>query len=150
MSEQSPLPDLTNVVDHTLERLKVGMAGRIHPSILSTAEVEYTTKNLLLQIHAYILADRLPPESVTERARVSFAHPLSPFQHWKHKHQYSWWLRWFVRRWPVTLAHEIRVVELEVILERYRTYPAANFDAPPEHFGYPVLWSNYTTNVHEC
>jgi hypothetical protein len=150
MPEPSALPDLTSTVNHTLERLRVGMAGRIHPSILSTASVEYTTGKLLLQLHADILADRLPPETVTERARVDFAHPSSPFQHWKAKHQESWWLRPFVRRWPVALVHQIRIVELEVNLERYRTYPEANFEPAPAHFGYPVLWSNYTTNIHEC
>lgn len=133
-----PGPEIDTV---TLDRLKFGVRRVIDEDhLLLNADVEviagYTGRRLAVALKKDILAEKLPPASVTAHKRVEFSRtfPADWWQLWKNQHAPSW----FRRRWPVrwTTETEVRDVEVTVDLQKYRTYPEATYALPK--LGKPV------------
>jgi hypothetical protein len=124
-----------------LDRLEVGFRQRLGAHTLESMRLEHhedrLTLDLIRSVTAEVLAEKLPPERVERSQTFGIDFPASPFQHWKQKHATRWWLRRFVRRWPVRTERLTREARLTVNLERYRTYPEANYVLPPDKFGAP-------------
>jgi hypothetical protein len=146
-----PVSPLDRVV---LDRLKVSVCQHISPSIAETVEIrtwtERLTEDLVYELRAHVLAQRLPTEQVTESTTiegsetVTWTIPATWWDHWKADHAESWWAGWFVRlRPPRTAEHSktmgySRDVTLTVDLRRYRTFPEADY-VPPAALGRPVM-----------
>lgn len=98
-----------------------------------------------MKLTTHVLADKLPPVEIDRKVSAFFTFPRSPFQHWKQKHANAWWLRRFVKHWPVRTTQHTQQVRLIVHLERFRTYPEASIQVPPNdellgraRFGYSL------------
>ncbi|WP_069769811.1 hypothetical protein [Streptomyces sp. LUP30] len=95
----------------------------------------------LFQLRANILTDDLPPETLTQRTRITHEIPASTWQMWKKRHARRWYARRLVACWPVRYGPDPDGRGTDAVctfdLERYRTYPRARV-ALPEQFGRPV------------
>jgi hypothetical protein len=134
------MPDLKplnkQVVEEvTLNEIQYGLSGHLGRYALDEMRLELLrdmmSGGFIAQLRTAVLAKSLPPQKVSKSVDVVFEFPSSPFQHWKMKHQGSWWLRRFVRWRPVKRDRRVRVVTLAVNLKRYRTFPEANFRPEP-------------------
>ncbi len=98
---------------------------------------------LLVQLRARVLADDLPPETFTARDRVTFEVPASTWQMWKKRHAHRWYARRLVARWPVRYEPDPDGRGADAVctanLERWRSYPRARVQLPPDRYGNPVL-----------
>lgn len=98
---------------------------------------------LLFQLRAHVLADDLPPEEFTARSNVTFEIPASTWQMWKKRHAGRWYARRLVARWPVRYEPDPdgrgTTAVCTASLERWRAYPRARVELPPDRFGAPVL-----------
>ena len=124
---------------HRLDFLRLGTevqlpAGVRHVTIDTIPT--YEMNKLRVQMRAYVLADHLPPATVTESTTIKI--PTTTWQMWKSRNGNHWWGRMIARRWPTKMEH--RKVSLTLSFERYRTYPEATVELP-ENFGTPVLVS---------
>jgi hypothetical protein len=138
------LSDMVETV--SLDLLKTGVVvplGIPHVMEADAQMVKSILSDSLLQgairLQGFVLTETLAPEY--ESKSVEF--PDSPFQHWKHKHADSWWLRRFVRRWPV----RNRQVSLIVECERWRVFPHSKIRLPNRDFGKPVLITQTTSRL---
>lgn len=97
----------------------------------------------LFQLRTQLLADDLPPEHLTERARVPYEVPTSTWQMWKKRHAHRWYARRLVSRWPVRYEPDPDGRGTDAVctfdLERYRIYPRARVHLPPDRFGRAYL-----------
>ena len=96
-----------------------------------------------VQFRTRILTDDLPPEQFTARQRVTYEVPASSWQMWKKRHAHRWYARRLVARWPVRYEPDPDGRGTDAActfdLERYRTYPRARVQLPPDQFGRAVL-----------
>jgi len=117
----------------TLERLEHEVRGsvgaHIHESLKASID-EDIWGGLVYRLTADVLAEKLPPKSVARSEHVTFEFPASTWQMFKMNHAESWWLGWFVREWPVRWNTHKKLATLTVDLERYRTFPQANYVFP--------------------
>ncbi|MFB7596923.1 hypothetical protein [Streptomyces sp. NPDC056160] len=97
---------------------------------------------LLYQLRAKVLADDLPPEQLTARQRVTYEVPASTWQMWKKRHSDRWYARHLVARWPIRYEPDPDGRGTDAVctfdLERYRLYPRARVQLPPDRFGVEV------------
>lgn len=97
----------------------------------------------LFQLRTRILSDDLPPQRLTQRTRVPYEVPASTWQMWKARHARRWYARRLVARWPVRYEPDPDGRGTDAVctfdLERYRTYPRARVQLPPDRFGMAVL-----------
>lgn len=112
---------------------------------LAAMRLKQEANVMRMKLTTDVLADKLPPVEIDRKTKAFFWFPESPFQHWKSKHAHTSWLGWFVRRWPVRHAEHVREVRLIVNLQRFRTYPEASIQVPPNdellgraRFGYSL------------
>lgn len=95
-----------------------------------------------VQFRARILADDLPPKQFTARQRVTYEVPASSWQMWKKRNARRWYARRLVARWPVRYEPDPDGRGTDAVctfdLERYRTYPRARVQLPPDRFGMAV------------
>ncbi len=145
MREDELMPAVQQV---TLERVELGLShrvgGTVRESVRLDVQTDMVTNDLVYRLGAHVLAERLPPVEVTRETTVEFQSPASPFQHWKQKHAQSWWLRWFVGRWPVRQDTTVKTATLTVDLTKYRSYPEANYALP--ELGAPILIHTLSTD----
>ncbi|MET9122969.1 hypothetical protein [Streptomyces sp. NPDC004528] len=103
---------------------------------------------VLVQLRTRILADDLPPHLLTERTRVPYEVPASTWQMWKARHARRWYARRLVARWPVRYGPDPDGRGADALctfnLERFRTYPRARVQLPPDRFGMEVLQHGIT------
>lgn len=116
---------------------------------------------LMYQLRTKILTDDLPPQEFTARDRVIFEVPASTWQMWKKRHVGRWYARRLVARWPVRYEPDPDGRGADAVctasLERWRAYPRARIQLPPERYGDPVLfhsvrdiqWSHDTTSTED-
>lgn len=134
--------------DFTLEMMEHALSAYVrepgaHNPIGSFAnehmavQLRQQAEGMRVKLTTHILADKLPPVEVDRTVPAFFTFPRSPFQHWKQKHADAWWLRRFVKHWPVRTTQHTQKVRLIVHLERFRSYPEANVPILPtdEYFG---------------
>ncbi|MET7477975.1 hypothetical protein ABZT17_26910 [Streptomyces sp. NPDC005648] len=97
----------------------------------------------LFQLRTKILADDLPPEQLTQRTRVPYEVPASTWQIWKKRHAATWYARRLVARWPVRYEPDPDGRGTDAVctfdLERFRIYPRARVQLPPDRFGMEIL-----------
>ncbi|MGW3152733.1 hypothetical protein [Streptomyces sp. NPDC001089] len=102
----------------------------------------------VFRIQTRILADDLPPHLLTERTRVPYEVPASTWQMWKARHARRWYARRLVARWPVRYGPDPDGRGADALctfnLERFRTYPQARVQLPPDRFGMEVLQHGIT------
>jgi hypothetical protein len=113
-----------------LEWMKFVSTAQLSPGILFRSRpqlhgpiAEDITKTLFFEIEAQVLGKRLPDKTVESDEILFFEYPASPFQHWKLKHKDSWWLRWFIRRYPIIIAEKAKGCRLEVRWSMAEIYP---------------------------
>lgn len=98
---------------------------------------------VLFELRTRVLVDALPPETVTSRQRVTFEVPASTWQMWKARHASRWYARRLVVRWPVRYEADPDGRGTDAVctldLERFRAYPRARVQLPPDRFGPQVL-----------
>lgn len=120
----------------TLERRRYDVQAELGMFTRSSMKLEQREDifrdRLIYRLTADVLAEKLPPERIERTSEFFWEFPASPFQHWKQKHDRSWWLRWFVARRPVRRVRHAKVATLEVNLERYRTFPQCNYVFPKD------------------
>ncbi|MFE2469753.1 hypothetical protein [Streptomyces mirabilis] len=96
-----------------------------------------------VQFRTRILTDDLPPKKFTAWTRVVFEVPASTWQMWKQRHACRWYARRLVGRWPVRYEPDPDGRGTDAActfdLERYRAYPRARVQLPPDRFGMAVL-----------
>lgn len=120
-----------------LERRRYGVSDSVGISVLQSIrfakEFEQDIfERMVYKLEAEVLAEKLPPETINESRIAVWDFPRSSWQHFKLEHSESWWLGWLVRRRPVQCQVHDKQVTLTVNLERYRTFPQANVNYPPE------------------
>jgi hypothetical protein len=93
----------------------------------------FILNHLTAEMRGYLVADHLADDVYTDAATVEY--PRSTWQMFKHTHADSWWLRWLVRRRPVEMDAQTRMLRVEV--GRYLAYPEAVVQVPK--FGRPVI-----------
>jgi hypothetical protein len=97
----------------------------------------------LFQLRTKVLSDDLPPEHFTARQHITYEVPASTWQMWKKRHAHRWYARRLVDRWPVRYEPDPEGRGTEAVctfdLERYRLYPRARVQLPPDRFGVEVL-----------
>ena len=140
------------VQEIVLERVKLGLEHRVGATVLESMRpeviIDQLSGEMVYRLRAHVLAEKLPPVEVSDQKSVTFESPASPFQHWKQKHARTWWLAWFVGRWPVRQEATTKTVRMTVNLTKYRSYPEANY-AIPDGFGAPVLIHTLSTRYNE-
>lgn len=111
----------------TLDWLKYGLAGRIPENLVVSADFrageDFFRDEIVWRLSTKLLHERLPDRYYTASDTVWWDFPRSPFQHWKRNHAESWWLGWFVRRWPIKTDRIYRTATMEVDINDYLTYP---------------------------
>ncbi len=119
-----------------LDRLAVAQHVRIDPIAsglkLDSLEVteDFIRRQLVVRLHGYVLAEKLPPARITRSHEVEFLSPATWWDHWKADHFRSWFGAWIASRWPPKLRSEARTVTLAVDLTPYRTFPEATWEHP--------------------
>lgn len=146
-------PTSRSIGTKTMEMLEVGLTRAVRTEEVHRKMGSFSTENLAITLKetalgmqmslaTMVLTDKLPPVEVDRKTTAFFAFPSSPFQHWKQKHADAWWLRRFVKRWPVWTTQHAQEVRLIVHLQRYRSYPEADVPVPdsfgPVRFGYSL------------
>lgn len=138
-----------------LERLRVSFGANLGAAFLQSMEVIQRARVELLggmafELAAHVLAEQLPPETVTRQATVTGSRTVewvvaaTWWDHFKLQYAQRWWARWYVRRRPAAVVPKqetvriVRDVKLTLDLRRYRTYPGANRVLPPDTWGNPV------------
>ena len=126
----------------TLTQLKVGVREMVSPFVAESMRLDVmrdeVTRNLIYGLSAYVLADQLPPETLTREQWVTFEHAANWREQWKAEHAERWYGRLILRWWPVKpLTVERRKVTATWDLARYRTFPKAGI-AYPDRLGSPV------------
>lgn len=112
----------------TLEWVKAAIAVQVSPEFAQSVQVDIEEGpwgNLVYRVAGHVLADKLPPDVVTERKTFRFEVPASPWQQFKATHSNRWWMRRIVARRPVRMVEHVHVGELVVSLERFHAYPQA-------------------------
>lgn len=142
-------PSFTHPIDAaTLAFKSFAAQVAVSEEFLDSAEVrvvqDHVFGQLTYQLRTKILADDLPPERFTAQTRVTFEVPASTWQMWKKRHAGRWYARRLVARWPVRYEPDPDGRGTTAIctasLERWRAYPRAKFQLPPDQFGAPVLF----------
>jgi len=113
------------------------------------AELDMIRNRMLVRLKSAVLAHRLPGHTASSQRTVSFRVPASPWQHWKQKHQDSWWLRWFVARRPVRTEVLSEKVELTATWEDWATYPWQTIAPTDPRLGMPNRHMLLSTNTEQ-
>ena len=116
-----------------LERLKVTKTQAVARSVLDTVDVRFVAEDFahaaVFAIDAYVLAERLPPETVRVHRTFRFNVPASGWQQWKADHGANL-PGWFLRRWPVRFREHVHDGELTVNLQPFWTFPESTVAVP--------------------
>lgn len=107
-----------------------GVAG---VSAAASDSYDFVFDRLFVRLKAYVLTHQLAEHSVSRQRTVSW--PASPWQHWKHRHAGSWWLRWLVERRPVRLQYE--TVDFQEAWTELAAYPWQTYLPPFPELGRP-------------
>lgn len=140
--------EFVDVVRHTLEQRKVGIALCVDRSRLDVRIAEHTAHELWAGLSAYVLSDHLIGDTKQVKLPASLAvqFPATPWQHFKQSYCLRWWMRPWVRYLnPVrTETHKARGVACgSVTFDRYATYPESTIQIAD--LGRPVIFESYRT-----
>lgn len=132
-------PDGATIKRRVLDRERVGAYRVISRYVLDNAEfelIEREAHGLMVQLVSEVLTERLVDEIQTVHLDV----PASWWDAFKQTYGASWWLRRFVRRYPVKLTR----LSNDVRFERYARYPNADIPKQVTPLGRPIIFE--TTN----
>src|ERR1700744_2788908 len=118
---------------------KVGVQHLMPAFVAQTAkyEVHAVAETLAYELTAYVLSQHV----ADLRQEVTIDIPASWWQHFKRDRA----PKWFVRRYPVKTATMRKVF----YLDRFRTYPDANYALPQETFGKSVMFETIDQSTWE-
>lgn len=107
--------------------------------------------DLLMQLQAYVLGEKLPENTVTATGSVSVEYPASWWQHFKDTYRERWWMRALARRRPPRMQTKTETGTLTATWHHMTAYPWARYThrvPSSEHLGYPVYlrWNEYDVN----
>lgn len=125
---------------------KLGFAQRIEPDMFDASGLptgiggvameatrDWMTDMIVAKLKAFVLTHQLAEHSVSRQRTVSW--PATPWQHFKHRHAASWWLRWLVARRPVRMQHER--VDFQEAWTELAAYPWQTYLPPFPELGQP-------------
>lgn len=81
----------------------------------------------LLRVQTDILCDDLEPEEVEAIETVLFWFPATTWQMFKKNNAERWFMRWFIKRWPIRMHGERKTVTLNATIRRRDIYPSAKY-----------------------
>ena len=125
-----------------LEKTRLGMRLPVDSYLIQSIRLsehqfyEDMFRDMVYQLEAYVLQDKLPPVSVEESTEVLTAPvPATWWDHFKvtKLEQNKWYWRWLGKLKPPLMQAESRTVTLKVNLERWISYPEAQ--NIPDTFG---------------
>ena len=125
-----------------LEKTRLGMRLPVDSYLVNSIRLhqyeayESMFTDMVFQLEAYVLQDKLPPQTVRE-TRVITSNPTpatwwDPFKVTKLE-QNRWYWRWLGKLKPPLMQADTKEVTLEVNLERWISYPEAQ--NIPDTFG---------------
>lgn len=100
-----------------------------NPQIMD-AMLATSMHELVTSLEVLVLGKQLPDKTVTASEPIFFEYPASPFQHWKYKHQFSWWLKWFINWRPIINAQKVKIASLEATWTMQQVYPDQTITDP--------------------
>ena len=124
-----------------LDRLRIAAQHRLSPYVLHNMELSTWTDpvmgDLVLRLQSDVLAKTLETREAFQT--VTFEHPATTWQMFKHSHRDGRWLGWLARRWPVRMeaTHKSARFEMQARL----AFPDCSYVFPKE-LGRPVsFWT---------
>lgn len=131
----------------TLEKIPFASRRHLTQEFLDQVDVRAyqgeILEGLIIELRAYILGEKLAEKEVeiNEERSVFFEFPRSPWQHFKKNHRWSWWLGWFVRRWPVQHETEIKKVTVRktVATQQFALFPSSPLRTPEKYRGPEIV-----------
>ena len=136
--------------DVALHRLKVSVQRQISNEMVymaRTAEahghLDRMYDRMVLDLRAKVLAEQLPPQTITHTVRVEALDPRHAtwWEFFKATYRQRWWMRW--RDWTVRYVDTPVTVQRSVVVKvrDHWTYPRASIIPPDTDFGAPVMVS---------
>lgn len=119
-----------------LERLKFQAQEQIPRQLLDHAAFsadwlcDEIGERMLVKLKAEVLGQRIDPQFATSVHSVVFEWPDGWWQHWKLDHAKSLLFSWVARHWPPRMVNVHATVHCRTEIERFRTFPLANFEWP--------------------
>lgn len=118
----------------TLEWIKAAGVAHLSPYLIESLDLRAEVvpelgRQLVAQLTAHVLADKLPPERLERSETVTLDVPATWWQAWKAEHP-RLWRGWLAERWPVRMITHERTARLVVDLTRYVTYPEQHHLSP--------------------
>lgn len=99
---------------------------------------DFLEDELVLKINGYVLGKRQPKvKTVSQPTTMEIYVPRTTWQFFKETHKLSWWLRWFVERYPVKYTRFEDSRTLEVTVDVTTIYPYQDV-VPHDRLGQPV------------
>lgn len=126
-------------------RMMVDAGLLLEPEIMIRQDdaMSFMMDQIMVGMRTKILTDNLPPESVTHSVEVEFHEPASTWQMWKRNNQNRWytkgWLPWLLTRRPVRTRIVKKLAHATISLERFRSYPEAQYRASDFRLGRAVF-----------
>jgi len=124
-----------------LEAMRVGSSfvidTKLHDELTPgdrQAAMDYELGRRRVSLEAYVLSDKLADDTYTDTKRYST--PKTWWDMFKMTYQLTWWLGWFVEKFPVKYDYHDFSVGVQV--ERYAQYPEADIALPS--LGRPVKY----------
>lgn len=92
--------------------------------------------DLILELNAFVLGKRFQSKDICQTETVHMDFPASPWQFFKDKHSDTWWLRWFVNKFPVLVNEFKEDVVFKAVWDIKQIYPENTLNA---RLGAPII-----------
>lgn len=143
--------DITTVI---LDQVRVHSRLNVDSYLLSSARLSvqdqttYFADQLALQLEAFVLQEKLPPEYIVEDYTVST--PPVPVTWWDHfkvekLNGERWYWKWLGKLKSPKFTVEVKTVKLSVNLKRFWNYPEAK--AVSVQMGKPYKFAQWDTEI---
>lgn len=130
---KNPIDDAEFVVSKKiLDRLRLYKTVRVKHDVFMSADYDIDFHQFRVLAERDILADHIADDYYSDY--VTFDYPATTWQMFKQTHEFSWWLGWLVRRYPVQRAGTVKSVSIKV--KRYLGYP----EAKVPNMGRPIIY----------
>ena len=139
MPEPLIIPDGPEITRRVLNRECISTYRVISRYVIANANfrvVEDEAAGMVVQLVSEVLTEKITGESKTVRLDI----PASWWESFKQTFSDSWWLRRFVKRYPVKMT----TLENTVTFERYARYPNADVPEQVTPLGRPIYFEDIT------
>jgi len=126
------MPPMPEVKRRVLDRERIGAYRLISRYVLENAQyelIEQEATGLMIQLVSEVLTEKIAQED----HEVTYNPPATWWQFFKATYREQWWMRRFVKRYPVKRATVRKIVHFEA----KRNYP--NADIPPTPLNRPIV-----------